>query len=66
MIHNRTMTALSMASIGGYLGGSIDSFIVGITVAAVSGAAAIYYTPHAETVAIQWRDRQAENSGNAD
>ena len=65
MIHNRTTIALTVACIGGYLGGGIEPTVVGVTVAGAAGVTAIWYTPHAETIATQWSEYQAENSEEA-
>lgn len=61
MIHNRTALSLSIATVGGYLVGSMtpeSAMYVGLLLTFVVGCAALWITPHAETVALQWREKQ--------
>jgi len=58
MIHNRTMVAISIGTVGGYLAGSMLPSIEGLVATLILGTLAIAITPRAETIAIQCRERQ--------
>lgn len=60
-LHRRTNLALKIAWISGLIGGTIaagSSLVIGMAIAGAGAIAALWYTPPAETVAIQWREHE--------
>jgi len=72
-IHSETANALSLAAIGGWVGGYIfgssgdpAGAVLGFGLTAIAGYAAILYVPHPEVILDAWRRQKHKFEGGDD